>query len=141
MNRQTILMVFGKGLLLAVLFGLWAFGYSLLGMGACFDCSVQNGLISSVCAAILLPGLVLYYLGSSRGRLQILRRFRRPSLRLLVLVGSCWGLLMGLVLWWFTGSPVRLAGALLAWLVFFIVFPRLFERLFGQELEITDGDA
>jgi hypothetical protein len=43
--------------------------------------------------------------------------------------------------WGLTGSPVRLARALLSWLVFFIVFPRLFERLFGQELEITDGDA
>lgn len=112
-------------------------GYYFLALGACFECSVEAAVTYAVCAAVLIPLLVLWLVTSALGRLQVyLRRLRRPSLIRLLITGIVWGLGLGLVVFVLTGSAWRIAAVLAAWMVFFLAFPPLFGGLYGRELEL-----
>jgi hypothetical protein len=137
MTAQVVGVTFGKGLVFAVLFGAWAFGYYLLALGACFECSVQAAATYGAGSLVLIPVLVLWLLNSSWGRLHLyLKRLRRPSLLRLIVTGLIWGLGFGLVVSALTSSAWRIAPVLAAWMVFWLVFPRVLTGFYGRELEI-----
>lgn len=137
MTARLVGLTFGKGLVFAVLLGAWAFGYYLVALGACFECSIGAAVTYAVGAAVLIPFFVLWLVTSSWGRLHVyLRRIRRPSLIRLVVVGIVWGLGFGLVVAALTGSAWRIGVVLGAWMVFWLAFPRLLGSLYGRELEL-----
>ncbi|HEX2089105.1 MAG TPA: hypothetical protein VHI54_04100 [Actinomycetota bacterium] len=128
-------LILGKGVLLAIPFGLWGFGYHWLALGACLECSVLAGLIYAVVAVIGVPLAVLSLLKSSWGQLRIyLRWFHRPNAARVLVTGVVWGLAMGLTVFGATGSARRIAPVLVAWVVFWVTFAWLFSVLFGRNL-------
>lgn len=117
MPLRRPLLLFAKGLLFACLFGGWAFGYHLLALGACWECSLQAGVLYGLSAVVFFPLLVLF--------LSRVRGLRRPSLRRALLFGVVWGLVMGLVVFALMGSPWRIGAVLVSWIIFWLVFPLL----------------
>ena len=127
--------IFGKGVVFAVPFGLWGFGYHWLALGACLECSVQAAVIYAVVAVVVVPISVLWLLRSSWGQLRIyLRWFHRPSVPRVLVTGVVWGIAMGVTVFGATGSPWRFAPVLVAWVVFWFTFGWLFSVLFGRSL-------
>jgi hypothetical protein len=121
MTAQRIVLLVGRSLVFVGLFGAWSFGYHLLALGACWECSVQSGVIYALSALMVFPLLVLF--------LSRLRKLKRPTLRRRLLFGMVWGALMGLVVFALVGSPWRIVVVLAFWIVFWLVFPRLVSPL------------
>lgn len=135
MRTRLAALAFAKGLVFASFLGAWTFGYHLVALGACFDCSVNAAVIYALIAAVFIPLLMIWLATSSRGRLQIyLRRIQRPSLIRLIVAGSVWGLSFGLVIFALTGSAWRIGLVFGAWMVFWLAFPRLLGGLYRHEL-------
>jgi len=132
--RESALIV-GKGVVLAIAVGVWAFAYHWLALGACVECSVAAAVTYAVVISILGPVTVLWLLRSSWGRLRIyLRWFHRPSRTRVLVAGVVTGLVVGLTVFGATGSPWRIAPVLLAWVVFYLTFPKLLSVLFGRDV-------